>query len=333
MWKPGLAGVVAARTAISRVDGIVGRLWYRGRRIEEVARETFEDAASLVLDAPLEPLGPARMAAWEVLRRIPACAPNPMDAVRARIAGVPDDTSTALIGAMAVAVALAVRPDAVPDPAAPHVADLFRMLTDRLPTAHEERALTAYLTTVMDHGLNASTFTARVVTSTGSDGVSAVTAAVGALAGPLHGGAPGPVLDMLDAVEDPSRARDWVDAELASGRRIMGMGHRVYRARDPRATVLEQAAGPLSSDRLPIARAVEHAAEVALAARHPDRPLRANVEFHTAILLDALGMDRTWFTPLFAAGRVVGWCAHIAEERAVGRIVRPSAEWVGAPCA
>jgi citrate synthase len=196
------------------------------------------------------------------------------------------------------------------------------------------RGLDAYLVTVADHGMNASTFTARVVASTGSDTVSAVVAAIGALKGPLHGGAPGPVLDMLDGVGDPSRAAGWIEAELAAGRRVMGMGHRIYRVRDPRAAVLEQAAGMLeragvSTRKLELARAVERAAEAALAARHPDRPLKANVEFYTAVLLDAVGLSRTLFTPAFAVGRVAGWCAHVAEQRRVGRLVRPASRYVG----
>src|SRR5207248_869192 len=154
--------------------------------------------------------------------------------------------------------------------------------------------------------LNASTFTARVIASTQSDLVSAVTGAIGALKGPLHGGAPGPVLDMLDAIGAPDRAAAWLEAELGAGRRIMGMGHRIYRVRDPRAAVLERAvqvlekAMPTSAGRLPMARAVERAAEGVLRARHPDRPLHANVEFYTAILLDAVGLDRASFAPTFA---------------------------------
>jgi citrate synthase len=194
--------------------------------------------------------------------------------------------------------------------------------------------LEAYWCCAVDHGLNASTFTARVVASTGSDVISAVVAALGALKGPLHGGAPGPVLDMLDSVDSVSHARIWLERELAEGRRIMGMGHRIYRVRDPRAAALERAANALeasgvSAGRLPLARAVEREAERLLAERHPRRNLHANVEFYTAVLLDALGIPRTVFTPMFAASRVVGWCAHIDEQRAVGRLIRPASIYVG----
>ena len=224
-------------------------------------------------------------------------------------------------------------PPIPPDPAAGHGHDLLRMCGAPVAEARAD-ALEAYLVTVSDHGMNASTFTARVIASTGSNTVSAVVGAVGALKGPLHGGAHGPVLDMLDAMRDPARAEAWLEAELLAGRRIMGMGHRIYRVRDPRAAVLEreverlQRAG-LRSERLGLARAVERAAEEALRDRHPDRPLRANVEFYTAILLDALGLDRALFSPLFACGRVLGWTAHIAEQRATGRLIRPASRYIG----
>lgn len=334
MFEPGLAGVVAAETAISKVDGGRGRLWYRGRRVEDLATDSFESAAAFVLEEQLAGLGEARVRAWTRQRGVSADDLEPMAAVRSRVAGGNWSTAVNGIAEVAVAAALAANPTAVcPDPRAPHAADVLRMLLGREGTPAAVRALEAYLITVMDHGLNASTFTARVVTSTGSDPVSAVTAAIGALKGPLHGGAPGPVLDMLDAVGTPSAADSWVEGELAAGRRIMGMGHRVYRVRDPRATVLEVAARPLESPRLEVARAVELAAEEALRRRHPDRPLRANVEFYTAILLDAIGVPRALFTPLFATGRVVGWLAHIAEERRVGRIMRPSSVYIGPGCA
>jgi citrate synthase len=177
--------------------------------------------------------------------------------------------------------------------------------------------------------MNASTLAARVVASTGSDLVSAIVAAVGALKGPLHGGAPGPVLDMLDAIGRPDAAESWLEAELAGGRRIMGMGHRIYRVRDPRAAVLENAAQGLGGSRVELARAVERAADGALRRRHPDRPLRANVEFYTAVLLDAVGLPRAAFSPTFAVARAAGWSAHVAEQRAVGRLIRPDARYTG----
>jgi citrate synthase len=195
-------------------------------------------------------------------------------------------------------------------------------------------ALEAYLVTVAEHGMNASTFAARVVASTGSDLVSSIVAGLGALKGPLHGGAPGLVLDMLDAIGEPERAEAWLKGELEAGRRIMGMGHRIYRVRDPRAAVLEKAVealerGGVAGSRLRLARATEKAAETALSARHAGRPLRANVEFYTAVVLEAVGLPREAFTATFAVGRVAGWCAHVAEQRRVGKLIRPSARYVG----
>jgi citrate synthase len=208
------------------------------------------------------------------------------------------------------------------------------MLSGTVPEPPRVRALDAYLCCVVDHGMNASTFTARVVASTGSDLVSAVVAAIGALKGPLHGGAPGPVLDMLDAIGRPEHARPWLEAELAAGRRIMGMGHRVYRVRDPRAAALESAISVLErtspgGERLTLARAVEREAEQLLAEHYPTRKLRANVEFYTAVLLEAIGIPRTLFSPTFALSRVVGWCAHVNEQRSVGRLIRPASRYVG----
>ena len=205
------------------------------------------------------------------------------------------------------------------------------MLSGRDPEPARVHALDAYLCTVSDHGMNASTFAARVVASTGSDLVSAIVAAIGALKGPLHGGAPGPVLDMLDAIGEPARAEAWLRAELEAGRRIMGMGHRVYRVRDPRAAALEAAYARLRGDehRRALAHAVEACATELLRARHPDRPLPANVEFWTALLLEAIDIPRELFTAVFAASRVAGWCAHVQEQRREGRHLRPRSRYVG----
>ena len=212
-------------------------------------------------------------------------------------------------------------------------------------SAPRTRALNAYWVTVSDHGLNASTFAARVVASTGSDVVSCVAAALGALKGQLHGGAPGPVLDMLDATRD-SDPRAWLKAELAQGRRIMGIGHRIYRVRDPRALVFERALSALAEEhgesadpnaesaltaaRLAHAQRVEQAAVGLLAERHPERPLRANVEFYTALLLEALAIPRALFTAVFAIGRAAGWLAHVEEQRRTGKLIRPASRYVGA---
>jgi len=239
-------------------------------------------------------------------------------------------------------------PALAPDASLGHAADYLRMAgaTDTttaradadLERARENleraRALDAYLVTASDHGMNASTFTARVVASTQSDAVSAVVAAIGALKGPLHGGAPGPVLAMLDAIGTPEHAGRWIARQLAAGQRIMGMGHRVYRVRDPRAAVLERAveqlhAAGVRSNRLALARAVEAVAVASLGERRPERRLAANVEFYTAVILDAVGLPQPLFSATFAVARVAGWLAHIDEQFAHGRLIRPASRYVG----
>lgn len=352
----GLEGVVVADTRLSEVDGERGRLVVAGHDIERLAgAATFEDLAALLWTGALptpagreelrQALADGRVRAFERIEGTgdALAREDGMDALRAATAHLSakdgEGAPAMLVGAVAVYVAAWTRVRAgeqplAPDPRLTHAADYLRMLGGCTPDPAHVAGLEAYLVTVADHGMNASTFAARVVTSTGSDAVSAIVAAIGALKGPLHGGAPGPVLDMLDAVGAPDRAAAWIDAELAAGRRIMGMGHRIYRVRDPRAAVLERAIGQLqqagiSTGRLALARAVERAAEGALRLKYPGRPLAANVEFYTAVLLDTLGIDRAAFAPTFAVGRVAGWCAHVLEQRAGGRLIRPASRYVG----
>jgi citrate synthase len=362
----GLDGIVVAETRLSDVDGERGRLTLAGRDVEDLAgRASFEEACALFFRPAAEggppaedpspeavlavraSLAEARLRAFE---RLPSLgdalsAEDGMDALRAAAAHLsparadhPRDAAS-IAGALAVFAAAWARAreglsPVPPDASLGHAADLLRMVRGEAAPPALARGLDTYLVTVSDHGMNASTFAARVVTSTASDTVSAVVAAIGALKGPLHGGAPGPVLDMLDAIGSPDRAEAWIEGELAAGRRIMGMGHRIYRVRDPRAAVLEKATLRLeqagfSTGRLALARAVERAAEGVLRARYPDRPLRANVEFYTAVLLDTVGLPRRLFSPAFAVGRVAGWCAHIDEQRAFGRLIRPASRYVG----
>ncbi|WP_394826743.1 citrate synthase [Pendulispora albinea] len=367
----GLDGVVAVETALSEVDGALGRLNIAGRDLEGWApNASFEEACALLwsaadpplrsaADAPLRSAGVIRRSLGE--HRVKAFArlselgnalllPSGMDALRAAMGhlhlaemsdGSAADASAHVTAAMSVFAAawgrtrLGKTPIA-PDPAAGHVEDHLRMLEGQPASAAQVRALSTYLLTVSDHGMNASTFAARVVASTQSDMVSSIVAAIGALKGPLHGGAPGPVLDMLDAIGDAARAESFIASELAAGRRIMGMGHRIYRVRDPRAAVLERATlalvdSGLRTERLALARAVERIATGALAAKYPDRKLETNVEFYTAILLDAIGLPREAFSPTFAVGRVIGWSAHVMEQRAKGRLIRPESRYIGAP--
>jgi citrate synthase len=334
--KDGLEGVVVARTRLSHVDGEAGRLVIAGRDVEQL-EGTFEDVWATLNTGHRPDFGPARVKAFE---RLPAGLDRPdgMDALRAGVAQLSADSSPVEVGA-AIAVYAAAwsrrgQPLRSPDPRLSQAADLLRMVTGEAHAA-KVRALDAYLKAVTDHGMNASTFTARVIASTGSDLVSSVTGAIGALKGPLHGGAPGPVLDMLDAIGEPQRAAAWFEAELTAGHRIMGMGHRIYRVRDPRAAVLEREVERLSqagvsSRRLDLARAVEPIAAAVLERKHPGRALKANVEWYTAVLLDAVGLPRELFSLVFAMGRVAGWCAHVAEQRATGRLIRPASEYVGA---
>lgn len=206
------------------------------------------------------------------------------------------------------------------------------MLTGVQPSAAEARALDTYLVTVSDHGLNASTFAARVVASTRAGMTSSVLAALGALKGPLHGGAPGPVLDMLDAIGEPGNAEPWLEAALTKGERLMGFGHRIYRVRDPRADALKNALGTLggaASGRRALAEAVEAMALKLLREKKPDRLLETNVEYFTALLLEALGFPRDAFTCVFAAGRVGGWVAHSKEQIEHGRLIRPQSRYIG----
>jgi citrate synthase len=231
---------------------------------------------------------------------------------------------------MAIRAAGALEPVA-PDPEAGHAADCLRMIRGSSAEAEEVRALDTYLVAIIDHGLNASTFAARVVASTEAGLLSAVVAGLCALKGPLHGGAPGPVLDMLDAIGAREHAEAWLDDAIGRGERLMGFGHRIYRVRDPRADVLKGAVGRLRGrdNRIGFAEAVEAAALRVLARRKPGRRLDTNVEFYTALLLEALGVPRSGFTPLFAAGRSAGWAAHAIEQATKGRIIRPQSRYVG----
>jgi citrate synthase len=346
--NPGLEGVMVADTRISDVDGERGKLVIAGADVEQLAAVTpFEGAVARVLAAggadPPAPaaIGAARAAAWELVPRLGDALDlaDGMDALRTalghlRATGNDAADAVAAIGAAPVFVAAwsrrrAGQPAVAPDAAAGHAADYLRMTLGSAPAAGAVRALDAYLVTVIDHAMSASTFTARVIASTQSDLISAVIGGVCALKGPLHGGAPGPVLDMFDAIGAPGNAEAWLLGELAAGRRIMGMGHRVYRVRDPRAAVLEEAVRPLHSPRLELARAVEKAAAKILHERKPDRSLAANVEFYTAVLLDAVGLPREQFAPTFAVSRIVGWSAHVIEQHRTGRLIRPASSYIG----
>ncbi|NNG04127.1 MAG: citrate synthase, partial [Inquilinus sp.] len=286
-------------------------------------------------------IGAARLRAFDRLAELLPAARGlpPVEGLRLLLAGLSDaegGTHAVLaVAAMPVFVAALARqaravPPVAPAPALGQAADFLRMLDGRPAAPARVAALDSYLSTVADHGLNASTFTARVVASTQAGVLSAVVAALCALKGPLHGGAPGPVLDMLDAIGEPEAVEPWLAARLSAGERLMGFGHRVYRVRDPRADVLKRALAGLSeAGRVRFAERVEAAAVAALARHRPGRSLQTNVEFYTALLLEAVGLPRELFTPVFAIGRVAGWAAHVVEQERCGRILRPRSRYVG----
>ena len=349
----GLEGVVAAHTVLSEVDGAAGRLIIRGRSLDDLAAGVpFEALVGLLFDgffddlpADLAPaLGRARAEVFaEVAHLDPALAAHePVVAVRALMARLADgdDLATALrlvaapaVFTPAVVRAQAGKPPVAPDPTLGHAADILRMLHGTPATKEAVAGLDTYLVTVSDHGLNASTFAARVVASTRAGLTSAALAGLGALKGPLHGGAPGPVIEMLDEIGAPENARAWIEAALARKERLMGFGHRIYRVRDPRADALKGPVRALAAakggGRVAFAEAVEQAALDILKAHKPDRPLDTNVEFYTALLLEALAFPPSAFTCVFAMGRVAGWMAHAREQLAGGRLIRPQSVYVG----
>jgi citrate synthase len=346
----GLDDVVAADTVLSEVDGKAGRLVIRGRSLDELAGvASFQEVVRILWEGFLGPspedlgaaLGEARR---EVFAAIPETGDlGPYDAMRALTARLADGadmpTALRLVAAPAVFATVALRRRAglalvAPDPGLGHAADILRMLTGEAPSPEREAALDAYLVTVSDHGLNASTFAARVIASTGAGLVSAALGGLSALKGPLHGGAPGPVISMLDAIGTAKNARPWLEEALARGDRLMGFGHRIYRVRDPRADALKAALSRLgakegSSARFALADAVEAAALAVLKQRKPSRPLDVNVEFYTALLLEALDFPSDAFTCVFAMARMAGWVAHAREQAATGRLMRPQSRYLG----
>jgi citrate synthase len=266
---------------------------------------------------------------------------DPMDALRAAAGTISlqGDEPAAIVACIPTIVATHWRLQRGMEPIAPrqdlgHAANFLYLLRGDEPDPEIVRGLETYLNTVVDHGLNASTFTARVITSTGSDLVSAVVGAIGALKGPLHGGAPGPALDMVFEIGDASRAEAILRKKIEAGEKLMGFGHRVYKVRDPRADVLAAAAermytraGDMSLYRL--ARSVEATTIRLLEEYKPGRRLQTNVEFYTALVLHGLGLDVSLFTPTFAVSRVSGWIAHALEQRRANRIIRPQSDYAG----
>ncbi|WP_041832316.1 citrate synthase 2 [Actinoplanes sp. N902-109] len=345
--QPGLADVVAFDTRIAEPDRAGGALRYRGIDVEKlVGRASFADVWGLLVDGdftrPLTPAEPYALCVGSGNTRVDIQAAVAMlapywgleplidvaeDQVRADLAR----TSVMLLSF----VAQSARGRQLPAVPQRHV-DEGSTVTERFmirwwgePDPRQVEAIDRYWICAAEHGMNASTFTGRVVASTGADVAAALSAAVASLSGPLHGGAPSRALGMVQAVEQSGDARGYVRQVLDGGRRLMGFGHPVYRAEDPRARILRAAAKELGAPRYEVALALEQAALAELRERKPDRVLETNVEFWAAIVLDFAGVPAELFTPLFACARTAGWSAHIIEQMRLGKIIRPSAAYVG----
>jgi citrate synthase len=346
----GLEGVVAAETVLSHADGERGIIWVRGHTIPDLVAQGFEAAVALMWEGfagenltrgrMIEMFGSARALAFSRLGEwLPAAARRePLEATRLLLAAVPDESTPAEVAAaLPVGIAALIRsrkgkPPVAPDPSLTTAADLLRMVAGAAVEERFAQALDAYITTVIDNGLSASTFAARVIISTRASLASAVVGAYGAFTGALHGGAPGLALDLLDDIaKDGDDVEATLERKLAAGERLMGFGHRVFRLRDPRADMLRAALLRLdpNSPRLAFAKRVERAAVAALERRKPGRRLEANIEMDAALLLDAIGLPRAAFTPVFAMARSPAWIAHALEQRRSGRMIRPASAYVG----
>ena len=350
-YSPGLKGVIAGETALAMIDGEAGRLAYRGYPIGElVDRGTYAQVAELlwtgewVTDARLAcaPLPPEVVA---ILRRLPPTTAA-MDALRTAISAWGSVAGTLWPPTPAQAREItAVAPSALaafwrvregldpiePDPSLGLAAGFLYQLRGERPDAAAERALDAYFVVGAEHGFNASTFTARVIISTHSDIASAVAGAIGALKGPWHGGAPSEVVDQLHQIESVDQAEAWIRSTLARGERLMGFGHRVYRAYDPRAAALRRVAEGLSgvADWLDKAVAVEEIALAVLAELKPDYPIKTNVEYYAAAVLQGVGLPPALFPSVFALARHAGWTAHCLEQAEANVLIRPGVSYVG----
>lgn len=361
IFRPGLQGVIAAETCLSRVDGLAGELIIAGYSLDNLApNATFEEVVYLLWHDCLP--DKKQLAEFQAelasLREIPAIAIDTlresakqnlsmMDALR-MVAGLvslnsnPDDatqSAKAIVATIPTIVAAYWRLLSGEEPVAAlddlsHAANYLYMLDGEFPSDERVRALDTYLNTVVDHGFNASTFAARVIISTQSDMISAIVGAIGALKGPIHGGAPGPALDMVFEIGKAENADSYLREKLGAGERLMGFGHRVYKVRDPRADVLNHAAEQFFAegdqrDLYNLVRHVEDTAIRLLEEYKPGRNLQTNVEFYTALVLHGIGLETALFTPTFAVSRVAGWTAHALEHLDDGRLLRPLSQYTG----
>jgi citrate synthase len=348
-FKPGLEGVVAVETEIAEPDREGGALRYRGVDIEElVGHYPYDNVWGLLVDNDLdsrlpdpEPYEPAALT---------GSAPADLQAETARLAGewhlgklneISDAQARTDLGRLSAQMMSIVarsarvadgRTDVVPDDVVARgqtAAEKFLLRWRGDADPRHVKAIDTYWICTAEHGLNASTFAARVTASTGADCGAALSSAVGALSGPLHGGAPAYVKPMLEEVAAMGDPQKWVDDALASGKRIMGFGHRIYRAEDPRSRILKRTAKELGSDQVETAEELEEVALAALQKRHPERVLATNVEYYSAIVLDVAEIPPPLAPAMFACSRVAGWSAHILEQKRTGRLFRPSARYVG----
>ncbi len=365
MVQSGLEGVVVAETAIGDVRGEEGFFHYRQYSAVDLAQaRSLEDVWFLLFSGRLP--DPAESAAFSAeirrRRRIPpgvrALLPQlarhgpPLDVLRTAVSLMgaelgwrpshdigPEELHHQALDLCAVVPTILGATHRLRhglDPIEPHedlgtAANYLAMITGNRPTPEHARAIEQYLIVTIDHGFSASTFTARVVTSTGADLGAAIVAALGALSGPLHGGAPSRALDMLDAIGTPDHAEAWLRQAVARGDRIMGFGHRVYKTDDPRSTLLRSVSEQLGGPMVGFAQSVERTAVEVLAELKPGRRLYTNVEFYAGVVMHTCGIPREMFTPTFAGARTIGWCTHVMEQASHNRLIRPSALYVGPP--
>ena len=353
----GLEGVIIGDSSICMIDGNAGRLIYRGYNIHDLAANlSFEEVAYLLWNGDL----PTRMQLGDLNKLLSMERPLPAD-LKATIRNLPRSSNTLDVLRTAIstlgtgiplkkpdisdAIAITAKMPTInaafdrlrrgeepvdPLPGLGHAANYIYMLTGREPEAAKVDALNKYLILLADHGMNSSTFTARIVASTWSDMYSAITAAIGALKGPLHGGAPAPALQMLKDIGSPDRAEPWIKDELKAGRRLMGFGHRVYKTTDPRAEILRDIANKTANKNFfELARRVEQTAIRILQQEKAGKKLYTNVEFYSAVVMDSVGLPPDLFTATFAASRSVGWSANVLEQVANNRLIRPETEYTG----
>ena len=363
----GLAGVTVAETDVGDVRGREGFFHYRQYAATDLARtRTFEDVWHLLLLGELPasldernafiqrvaPLREVSESTGRLLAEIAAAGSTPLDGLRTGVSLVAADegfrpsldTSAEELREQALRV-IAVVPTLItalyragqgkepvaPHPDLPYAANYLYMLSGSIPEPEQGRAIEQYLIATMDHGFNASTFTARVITSTGADLGAAITGAIGALSGPLHGGAPSRALDLLDEIGTVDRADEVVRRKVETGERIMGFGHRVYKTRDPRSVLLREVAERIGGAQAKLAAEIEDVVVDVLAELKPGRELYANVEYYAGIVMESAGLPPELFTATFAASRTVGWSAHVLEQAGDNRLIRPSARYVGPP--